>query len=232
MGSIIDKKSVSSFIMGFSIMFTLASIFLMNPEQMWRWLLSSEPVEKKVERGLTPPSALLQKLETENAALQNELIQLRRGIDIKEDTLNYGDRVIESNEFVFELDSCRVGTLLIGCDMLVRNKKPERELTIRNLNRTRLIDNNGYQSVLKFAQFGYTDYTQGKSAYDNVSASLIQGVPTKLIFWLARPNDLEVTNVSLKLYCRVDSTDFSVIFRNIPVIILNGGTTSPNEMSD
>jgi hypothetical protein len=71
----IDKNTIKGFATGATVMFGVASVLLMNPEQMWRWINHDDSVDMKTERALMKPSALLSRLEKEKSNLQDSLIR-------------------------------------------------------------------------------------------------------------------------------------------------------------
>ena len=68
------KYSVTGFIAGIGILFGLATVLLMPPEEMWRWILNSQSNGDKVEKALSNPSEQLANLEKTNQQLQNDLV--------------------------------------------------------------------------------------------------------------------------------------------------------------
>ena len=68
------KYSVSGFIAGIGVLFGLATVLLMPPEEMWRWILNSQSNGAKVEKALSNTSEQLANLEKRNQELKNDLI--------------------------------------------------------------------------------------------------------------------------------------------------------------
>jgi len=68
------KYSVSGFIAGIGVLFGLATVLLMPPEEMWRWILNSQSNEAKVEKALSNPSELQANLEKTNQELRNDFV--------------------------------------------------------------------------------------------------------------------------------------------------------------
>ena len=68
------KYSVSGFIAGIGVLFGLATVLLMPPEEMWRWILNSQSNGAKVEKALSNPSEQLANLEKKNQELRNDLV--------------------------------------------------------------------------------------------------------------------------------------------------------------
>lgn len=68
-----SKQSVKGFFIGVGATFATASILLMNPENMWRWMLNEAPSSEKVARALSTPSEMLIKAEKEISTLKLKL---------------------------------------------------------------------------------------------------------------------------------------------------------------
>ena len=68
------KYSVSGFIAGIGVLFGLATVLLMPPEEMWRWILNSQSNGAKVEKALSNTSEQLANLEKRNQELKNDLV--------------------------------------------------------------------------------------------------------------------------------------------------------------
>ncbi|MGR3319420.1 MAG: hypothetical protein ACUZ8O_13205, partial [Candidatus Anammoxibacter sp.] len=85
--TLFDKKFASGFIAGIVALFSIMSVFLMNPEQMWRWLLHNNSVDEKVERALSKPSEQMLSLERKVSSLHDQLVQANRNIQEKESIL-------------------------------------------------------------------------------------------------------------------------------------------------
>jgi len=68
------KYSVSGFIAGIGVLFGLATVLLMPPEEMWRWILNSQSNGVKVEKALSDPSEQLTNIENANQELRNDLV--------------------------------------------------------------------------------------------------------------------------------------------------------------
>ena len=68
------KYSISGFIAGIGVLFGLATVLLMPPEEMWRWILNSQSNGAKVEKALSNPSEQLANLEKKNQELRNDLV--------------------------------------------------------------------------------------------------------------------------------------------------------------
>jgi hypothetical protein len=68
------KYSVTGFIAGIGVLFGLATVLLMPPEEMWRWILNSQSNGAKVEKALSNPSEQLATLEKINQQLRNDLV--------------------------------------------------------------------------------------------------------------------------------------------------------------
>ena len=68
------KYTVSGFIAGIGVLFAIATVLLMPPEEMWRWILNSQSNVAKVEKALSNPSEQLANLEKINQELRNDLV--------------------------------------------------------------------------------------------------------------------------------------------------------------
>jgi hypothetical protein len=53
---LLNKTFSSGLASGIVVLFTLFSVFLMNPQQMWRWLFHPDSSDQKMERALLEPS--------------------------------------------------------------------------------------------------------------------------------------------------------------------------------
>lgn len=70
----LDNKSIAGFFAGAACIFGVVSVLIMNPEQMWRWVLNKEKVEIKVERALSDPPQIISNYEKKISALQEKFL--------------------------------------------------------------------------------------------------------------------------------------------------------------
>jgi hypothetical protein len=68
------KYSLSGFIAGIGVLFGLATVLLMPPEEMWRWILNSQSNGTKVEKALSNPSEQPANREKTNQELRNDFV--------------------------------------------------------------------------------------------------------------------------------------------------------------
>lgn len=102
----------------------------------------------------------------------------------------------ESDEeygFKFRLQDCKRGGKTVVCNVLATNLKSQNQqiwISWSTLVRTRVIDSSGNEYIAKQAQIGPSIAKDGEI----LSANLIGGIPTKLIYSFDIPQ--EVTNLA------------------------------------
>jgi hypothetical protein len=70
------RKFLYGFGAGFGAMFTLVSVLLMNPEDMSRWIIDTQPNHLKVNKALSEPSEQILKLKEQILKLEEEIYNL------------------------------------------------------------------------------------------------------------------------------------------------------------
>jgi len=95
----------------------------MNPEQMWRWLIHQNSVEKKVERALTEPSESIQKLQSKTLVLQEELIQAKLKSESREKPILEENKRLNAFAIKLEKEKDLLNGEIVKLSSEVRNLK-------------------------------------------------------------------------------------------------------------
>jgi TolB-like protein len=116
----------------------------------------------------------------------------------------------EMNGFLFELKGCKLSGAELTCDLLITNRKQDRELTIR-YPQSRLIDEAGNETR-SAGGFLASDPGRGYSL-----SRLVTDVPTKaqVTFQGLKPEMLEARLFEINCY---GEGDFLLQFRDVPIV--------------
>lgn len=156
---LIDKRSFSGFISGIVFSFAFFSVMVMNPEQMWRWLLHKDMNDKKVERALSRPDIIVQKLEARIVDLQQKIIKMDNDYERDNEYLINDNKNLSS--LIDELKSeINVKENLIS---KLENDLKDTSINIRNSKSTTKRRDTSTEG--KRAAIFYTDYYAEEALY-------------------------------------------------------------------
>lgn len=125
-----------------------------------------------------------------------------------------GKQSVEVENFLFELQGCRLSGQSVTCALMITNKSKDRNASIyANASaESRFFDNAGNQFTANMAKLG------NKEATDRVDNMLVENVPTKVVLTFgnvdSQPESISLLDIGGLVY---QSTYFHAQIRNIPL---------------
>jgi len=122
-------------------------------------------------------------------------------------------RIVETENYLFELSTCALSSDEVRCDLLVTAKNQGRELMLWGTSR--LIENDGNEIFASQIWLG-NEYSKGGN-YNQIHKGLTRGVPLKMRVEFAGVNP-STSSKNVRLVELVIEGEFKVPFRNVGLI--------------
>ncbi len=126
---------------------------------------------------------------------------------------------VEAQNFIFEVQSCRLSGQSLTCSLTVTNKaEGDRDLRINSYDhsshsgtpRSRIIDGSGYEYQTKEVLFG-------SKRHQFVDNTMVSGIPTRVVFQFENISPEPGRIALLEVGCKTGDKTFTAQLRNIPV---------------
>lgn len=134
----------------------------------------------------------------------------------KQEARAEGLQKVEAQDFVFELQSCKISGENISCSLLITNKGSDSQIEFARSvgnNLTRIFDDAGNEYQVANSQLA----NQPNSSGWGVRKLLVSGIPAKASLKFEKVSQ-DATNIALlEIDCSSKKNDFKVQFRNIPL---------------